>query len=88
MHNSPMRLNIKNVSFYYPIFQYEWERIYEESIQLKEQMNNITSENTRLKTRSTLLEKDLQKAHKIIEEMESVGVYRQIKNNREVLVFV
>ncbi|CAD8128782.1 unnamed protein product [Paramecium sonneborni] len=51
----------------------DWEKLYEESQQLKMIVNQFKDENTKLKTKNINLEKDLVKCSNIIEEMEQTG---------------
>ncbi|CAD8044923.1 unnamed protein product [Paramecium primaurelia] len=51
----------------------DWEKLYEESHQLKLIVNQLRDENIKLKTKNVNLEKDLVKCTNIIEEMEQTG---------------
>lgn len=48
----------------------EKEKLYEDMLHMKETLNNISDENTRLKVRNNQLEKENQKLSKIIEGVE------------------
>ena len=49
--------------------QFEKERLIEDSIQLKKQLNFVNSENVRLKTKINLQDKELQRQNEILEQL-------------------
>ncbi|KAM3138236.1 hypothetical protein pb186bvf_009713 [Paramecium bursaria] len=62
----------------------EWEKLYEEQLQMKSIVNQLRDENIKLKTRNVNLEvsidyfkKDLQKCTDIINQMEQTGVMKR-----------
>ncbi|KAL4466947.1 hypothetical protein ABPG74_010544 [Tetrahymena malaccensis] len=55
---------------------YDKEKLYQETLQLKSKINDVSQENLKLKTRLNALEKETAKMERLIEEMELNGTYK------------